>query len=101
MPNVGPYRPGATQPGRFARVLGSPYQFTISITTVDAAGAILTGCDVHLFHSDTDLREAIGTSDGSGVCTFHPGTNSGYFYAVAFSSDGVRKGATLKTLVAV
>ncbi len=102
MPTVGPYRPGATQPGAFPRALGSTYQFTLTGITVDAAGAVLASCEVHLFHAGDDTREAITISDSvTGVYTFHPATNSGFYYAVAFSSDGTKKGATTRTLVAV
>jgi hypothetical protein len=91
---------GRLGPGRFSskRFYG---RFTISGVTRDSSSNPIPNCDVHLFDTARDTELDQTTSDGSGNYTFSLGTNSGFFYVVAYKPGAPDvAGTTVNTLVA-
>lgn len=72
-----------TWPFRSPKFYGA---FSLSGITRDSTGAVLGGCDVHLFQTGTDIEVGQTTSDGSGNFSFSLGNNAGYFYLVAYKT---------------
>jgi hypothetical protein len=82
-----------------SKVAKGPF-WSLSGTTIDAAGAALGGCTVHLFRTADDVEVDVQVSTAAGAYKFD-GLAPGYtYYVVAFLSGSPdRAGTTLNTLV--
>jgi hypothetical protein len=75
-------------------------KFSISGVTRDSSGAALGNCACDLFETATDTVVARTISDVNGLFSFAIGTNSGFFYIVAYKATAPDvTGATVNFVV--
>lgn len=98
--HVGRFRRGPQGPIVFTKSARSTYQFSITGTTRNGAGAALPGCIVKLFDVGSDTKIAETVSDSSGNFTTNPPTNAGFYWIAAFDPSGNPAGVSVPNLVA-